>query len=272
MAKKDPHLIQRFEELYPGAATPKTPTKPFTTVSPFPRKPYTPDYQTTTPQEPAPPQPLPPPPPLLINYQPEFKEITDQEARDTLESNNFTGFDPVSVRKLLIRSPRVLLTALQQKWSDVLLYPWRAGWTEFTSQERNAMPWLSAALDWGISSIEMYDNAHALPHDHPLKNICLTAAKQMREWEQNHPRFSGLAAESKPLDQLLGQPILIGSDGWPLNKLDDDGLPLPEEELYSNTYLLYRRYRPHISKRLQKLFRKIARVALEKGRIILIQP
>ena len=271
MADKKFQPVQHFEELFPSSRLRIPKEKPSGTLPALPRIPYAQEYPSPIPEEPAPPKPLPPPPTPIIPYHPEFQEITDQQARMLIDSGQISGFDPVSIRKLLLRSPRVLWKALRQKWYDLLLFAARAGWSEFTSQERNRMPWLAAALDWGISTTEMYDNAHALPNGHPLKHICLTAAKQMAEWEQNHPHFSDLTAHSKPLDQLLGQPILIGSDGWPLNKLDPQGLLLPEEELYTRTNLLYHRRSPKIGKRLQKLFIKITKDALEKGRITLIQ-
>jgi hypothetical protein len=263
--------IKHFEELFPSAARRVTKEKPFTTVTSFPRKTITQEYPSTPPKEPTPPKPLPPPPTPITPYRPEFKEITDQQAQAFIDTGQITGFDPISVRKLIIRSPRILYKGLRQKWYDLLLFPTRAGWSEFTPQERNIMPWLATALDWGISSTEMYDNAHHLPKGHPLKHLALTAAKNMTEWEQNHPHFSDLTAHSKPLDQLLGQPVLIGSDGWPLNQLDQNGLPLPEEDLYENTYLLYHRHRPKIGARLQKLFTKITQDALKNNRISLIQ-
>ncbi len=205
--------------------------------------------------------------PLLIEN---FQELDSDQAKSVITSGNFTGLDPQSVRRLIWRHPHVFWAALTQKLYDLLLYSYRAGWSELPWQDRQTMPWLGAALDWGSTSAEMYANAHALPDHHPVKNDYLTAARDMAAWESTHPIFSDVTAHSQPLNQLLGQPILIGTDGWPVSKLNPAGLDLSESDLTANTYLLQHRLRPPLSPSLQKLISDTAQKALQQNHISLI--
>jgi len=211
---------------------------------------------------------------VMDTFQPidttQLEESTYTQAHKEIEKNNFSGLDPVSIRKLIFFNPLVLLAALSQKISDLILFPMRLGWAAMTPQERNRFPWLNAALEWGLTSEELYLNAHGLPDKHHLKKPALTAAKDMEHWEKAHPNFSFSTKDSKTLDRLIGQPVPIGSDGWPLNKLDDEGDELPLEELYEQTHLLYHRIKPYIPKNLENNIRWAAQQALQDERLVLI--
>lgn len=206
--------------------------------------------------------------PLLLEN---LTELKSDQARELISHGQFVGLDPLSIRQLIFRHPLAFLNALSQKLSDLILFPLRAGWSELTIQQRNRFPWLGAALEWGVTSAELYTNAQGLPSRHPLQKPAIAAAYEMATWEQSHPFLSWIARDSRALDRLVGQPVPIGSDGWPLSQLDPQGNDLPLEKIYSDVHLLYHRQRPEVPKGLQKTIQKTASQALRQGRLAIIQ-
>lgn len=262
---------QKFRELFPSADIPERPPSPVSKFITFTSTHYQPEKPLEPPKELAKPKTLPTLPPLIVKFEPEFNELSNSQAEKLISQNNFVGLDPQSVKQVVLHHPIAMLNAISQKISDLLLFFHRAGLAELTYQQRNAMPWLETALEWGITSNEMYHNAHALPSSHPLKNDCLNAAKTMAIWESKHKYLFWIVKDSKALDRLIGQPVLIGSDGWPLSKLDNEGNEFTMEQLYPDTILIYRRISPHISPSLKKVIQKTAIKALKDGRLALIQ-
>ena len=197
-------------------------------------------------------------------------EPSETKTKQLIESHQFSGLDGSSVRKLIFSNSQAFIAALSQKFYDLLLYPLRAGWSANTTQQRNSLPWLSAALEWGIQAEELYDNAHGLPAKHPLKNTCLLAAHQMDNWEKQHGFWAAICAYSRPLDQLVGQPVPVGPDGWPVNQLNSRGGNRDLSDIYSEAALFYHRHRPKTSPSLQHQISHLASESFTSGRLTLL--
>lgn len=263
-------LKRPFEELYPGAAKPTFTSRGRPTsdlIRLFSQ------FQPQQPQEFSNPQPPKERPrlPVIVQFAPEFTDYDPEQAQQLIETGQFIGLDDTSIRKLIFRHPSVFIAAVSQKILDLVLFPYRAAWSALTYQERNAMPWLGAAVEWGITSTELYQNGHQLPDDHPMKYLILTNARQMSEWESQHKLVHWYFRDSKPLDQLLHLPVPIASDGWPAGQLDQNGDPLNPEVLYADTYLFCQRRLTKQSPWLQNQIKKTALEALKTGRVSLIQ-
>jgi hypothetical protein len=270
MADKKFQPIKHFEELYPSSAVAIPRIRPISLPETSPRKIITPEYPSHPPKELQPPKPRQSLPKIII-FQPTFKELDQKTAKEFIYHQQFTGLDSFSIRQLIFRHPRIFLAALSQTILNLVLFPYRAGWSALIQSERNRYPWLSTALEWGFTAKDFYVNAHSLPDGHPLKHLCLTNARQLEEWEHQHKLVAWYFRDSKPLDRLLSLPVPIGSDCWPVNQLDHQGIPLPAEQLYSQTALFFTYPQPKISDSIRNLIRKTALDALKKGRLSLVQ-